>query len=72
MARYHTRSNVECNFHMIKTRFGNKLHTKSIEAERNELLTKVLVHNLCVLVQESFELGISIDLGACVKSVVAV
>ena len=72
LQKYHCRSNVETNFHMLKTRFGNKLHTKSFEAEKNELLTKVLVHNLCVLNQESFELGIKLDFEACVKQMVTV
>ena len=67
MEKYHARSNVETNFHMLKTKFGNKLRTKSFETEKNELLTKVLVHNLCVLIQESFEMGIKLDFDACVK-----
>lgn len=55
---YHKRSNVETVFHMIKTKFKDNLRSKNKQAQINELLSKVLCHNLCVVIQEVNELGI--------------
>ena len=55
---YHRRSNVETTFHMIKSKFGSRIRSKSGVAMVNEVLCKVLCHNLCVLVQSFYELGI--------------
>ena len=62
MEMYHQRSNVETTFSMIKRNYGNKLRMKSYDSQINEILMKCLCHNLSVLVQESFELGLEIDL----------
>jgi hypothetical protein len=43
---------------MIKAKFGDRLRSKTVTAQTNEALCKVLCHNLCVLVQSIFELGI--------------
>ena len=58
MSHYHLRSNVESTFFMIKTKFNDSLKSKSRIAQINELLLKILCHNICVLIQEMFELGI--------------
>lgn len=55
---YHKRSNVETVFAMIKGKFGERLRSKTGTAQTNEILLKVLAHNLCVIVQSIFELGI--------------
>lgn len=55
---YHKRSNVETTFHMIKTKFGDRLRSKTRTAQINEALCKVLAHNLCCLIQSVYELGI--------------
>lgn len=55
---YHKRSNVETCFHMIKTKFKDNLRSKNKQAQINELLCKILCHNLCVVIQEVNELGI--------------
>ncbi len=55
---YHKRSNVETVFHMIKTKFKDNLRSKIKQAQINELLLKVLCHNICVVIQEVNELGI--------------
>jgi transposase len=55
---YHQRSNVETTFSMIKAKFGGFVRSKTPVAQRNEVLCKVLAHNLCVLVQAFFELGV--------------
>jgi transposase len=58
MASYHKRSNVETTFSMIKAKFGDRLRSKTRTAQINEALCKVLAHNLCVLIQSIYELGI--------------
>jgi transposase len=55
---YHKRSNNESVFSMIKSKFGERLRSKTRTAQVNELLLKVVCHNLCVIVQAIFELGI--------------
>jgi transposase len=55
---YHKRSNNETVFSMIKSKFGERLRSKTRTAQVNELLLKVVCHNLCVIVQAIFELGI--------------
>lgn len=58
LQHYHKRSNVETAFHMIKTKFGDSVKSKLQQAQLNEVLLKILAHNICVLIQEMFELGI--------------
>src|ERR1041385_8209134 len=61
LEHYHKRSNVETTFHMIKSKFGQRLRSKTLTAQINEALCKVLCHNLCVVIQSQHELGIEID-----------
>ena len=61
LRHYHRRSNAETVFSMIKRKQGSHLKTRNDIAQVNEILTKCLVHNICVLIQEMFELGIKID-----------
>ena len=58
LAHYHKRSNVESTFSMIKRKFGGEVRSKTDAAMVNEVLCKLVAHNLCVLVQEQHELGI--------------
>lgn len=58
MQQYHKRSNVETTFHMIKSKFGDSLRSKTPTAQINEALCKVLCHTLCCLIQSMFELNI--------------
>lgn len=58
MASYHKRSNVETTFSMIKAKFGDGLRSKTLTAQKNEALCKVLAHNLCCVIQSIYELGI--------------
>jgi transposase len=58
LAHYHKRSNVETTFSMIKAKFGERLRCKTETAQINEALCKVLCHNLCVVIQSMYELGI--------------
>jgi transposase len=48
--RYHLRSNVESTFSSIKRLFGDSLRSKTETAMHNEVLCKVLCHNLVVLI----------------------
>ena len=59
---YHRRSNVETTFSMVKEKFGDSLRAKSDAGQVNEILLKFLCHNICVLIQEMHELGITPDL----------
>ena len=56
---YHKRSNVETVFHMIKAKFGDKVRAKTDTAQVNEVLMKVLCHNVCVLIRAMYALGIT-------------
>lgn len=64
LAHYHKRSNVETTFHMIKAKFGQRLRSKTLTAQINEALCKILCHNLCVVIQSAHELGIDTTFGA--------
>lgn len=56
LEHYHKRSNVETTFSMIKAKFGGFVRSKSPVAQVNEVLCKVLAHNICVLIQSIYEL----------------
>ena len=56
---YHKRSNVETTFHMIKSKFSDKVRAKTDTAQVNEVLMKVLCHNVCVLIRAMHVLGIT-------------
>lgn len=46
---------------MIKRKFGNSLKTKDHVSQINEILAKIVCHNICVLIQESYELGFELE-----------
>ena len=56
---YHQRSNVESTFWMIKRKFGHYVRTKLPEAQENEVLTKVICHNISVLAEAMLTYDIS-------------
>jgi transposase len=58
LKHYHKRSNVESTFSMVKAKFRDHVRAKTDVAMRNEVLCKLLAHNLCVLIQSQCELGI--------------
>jgi transposase len=64
MEHYHQRSNVETTFMMVKTKFGDKLKSKNWIAQKNELLCKLIAHNIVVVIHEMYELGINPNFGA--------
>jgi transposase len=55
---YHKRSNNETVFSMVKAKFGERLRSKTRTAQVNEVLLKMLCHNLCVIVQAMYELNL--------------
>ena len=55
---YHKRSNVETTFSMVKAKFGPSVRAKTPVSQVNEVLVKILCHNIVVLIQSMFELGI--------------
>lgn len=63
-SHYYQRSNVETVFSMIKAKFGERLRCKTTAAQINEVLCKMLAHNLCVLVQSMYELGVDTNFAA--------
>ncbi len=58
LQHYHKRSNVESAFNMVKMKFGDRLKSKKQIAQINELLCKLIAHNIVVLIHEMHELGI--------------
>jgi transposase len=61
LARYHRRSNVESTMWMIKSKFGGAVRSKLPTAQINEVLAKVLCHNLACIVHAITEFGIETD-----------
>ena len=58
MFHYHKRSSAESAFSMMKGKLGDAVRSKSEVGQINEVLAKVLCHNVCVLIRAARELGI--------------
>ena len=61
LEHYHSRSNAESTVHMIKSKFGDSVRSKTWTAQVNEVFCKIICHNICVVIQEMHELGIEPD-----------
>ncbi len=61
MERYHQRSNVESVFSALKRKFSGKLRMKNEAAQVNEALAKLLCYNICVLISEAYQSGVSTE-----------
>ena len=61
MERYHRRSCVEAVFSAIKRKFGSAVRSIHATARTNEVLAKVLLHNLTCIVHAVTEHGIAND-----------
>jgi hypothetical protein len=59
MEHYHKRSNIESVNSMIKAKFRDHVRSKTDVAMANEVLCKLLCHNLCCLINSQIELGIA-------------
>jgi transposase len=68
-AHYHKRSNVEAVFSMIKAKFRDHVRSKSDVAMLNEVLCKIICHNICCLIQEMHERRITTQFWGSPKSV---
>ena len=64
LKRYHLRSNVEATFSMIKAKFGDSVRSKTDTAMKNEVLAKILCHNICRVIQMRHETD-SLAWGRC-------
>jgi transposase len=63
LKHYHQRSNVESTVSMVKRKFGDSVKAKNELAQKNEVYAKFVCHNLCVLIQEMYVLGIDPTFG---------
>lgn len=61
--RYHQRSNVESTFSMVKRKFGDSVRAKTPTAMTNEVLAKLVCHNVVCCIHEMHELGIDPGFG---------
>lgn len=61
-AHYHKRSNVEATFSAVKRVFGDSVRSKTPVAQVNEVLLKLICHNIRVLIHEMHELGVEPNL----------
>ena len=66
LEHYHKRSNAETSVMMVKSKFGGSVRSKTWTAQVNEVLCKIICHNICVVIQEMHELGINPNF--CVES----
>lgn len=62
---YHQRSNIESTVMMIKTKFRDHVRSKTDVAMKNEVLGKILCHNICCIISAIYELGINPQFWAC-------
>ena len=58
LRHYHLRSNAESTFAAIKAKFGERIRSKTDAAQVNEVLLKILAHNICTLIRSMHELGV--------------
>jgi len=68
---YHKRSNIESCFAMIKRKFGDFVRCKNEQSQDNEILCKILTHNIVCLIHEIFELNIEVDFNDVAKTLPA-
>lgn len=61
-AHYHLRSNVETVFSMVKKKFGGAVRSRSERGMMNEVLCKIVCHNICCIIHAMYELGLDTDL----------
>jgi transposase len=61
LRRYHRRSNIESVFSAVKRKFGDFVRSKGDVAMRNEVLAKLVCHNIVCLVHAMYELGINVN-----------
>lgn len=60
LMHYHARSNAESTFSAMKRVFGDTLRSKTVVAQTNELLLKVIAHNIVCVIHSIFELDVPV------------
>jgi transposase len=63
LKRYHRRSNVESVFSAVKRVYGDGVRSKTPTAMKNEVLAKLLCHNIGQLVHLMYEMGVEPNFG---------
>ena len=58
LSHYHKRSNVESAFSMMKRKFRDQVQSKTDVAMKNEVLAKIVCHNIVCVIHEMYELGV--------------
>ena len=58
---YHKRSNAESSVQMIKSKFGDFVRSKDWIGQINEVLCKIICHNIVCVIHEMHSLGIEPD-----------
>jgi transposase len=72
LSRYHQRSNAESTFSALKRVFGDTLRNRTVVAQINELLLKVIAYNIVCVVHSIFELGVTVPgLSVCTQNAIA-
>ena len=67
LLHYHKRSNAESTVHMVKSKFGDSVRSKKWNAQVNEVLCKIIAHNIVVVIHEMQNLGVNPEF-TCPKS----
>jgi len=63
LGHYHRRSNAESTIWMIKSKFGGAVRSRLPTAQMNEVLAKVLCHNLTCIAHAITEFGLEAEFG---------
>jgi transposase len=61
LRHYHRRSNVESVFSSVKRKFGDAVRSKTPVAMKNEVLAKLVCHNVSQLIHLMYELGTEVN-----------
>jgi transposase len=63
LERYHRRSNIESVFSSVKRKFGDSVRSKTPTAMKNEVLAKLVCHNISQVIHLMYELKIEPNFG---------
>ncbi len=64
LKKYHRRSNIESVFSSVKRVFGDSVRSKTPTAMKNEVMAKLVCHNISQLIHLMYELGIDVNFGS--------
>ena len=63
LKKYHRRSNIESVFSAVKRVYGDSVRSKTPTAMKNEVLAKLVCHNISQMIHLMYELGIDPNFG---------